>query len=123
MQVRVFIRCCSPPCVLLAGHITGILAGAYLGWGLAPSLSPAPVQPAEKPDAQLAESKLPLQSAGASGEGAPDEKPVQLVDLGNPLARWAGYLSFTATLCLTAAGTIISRTGELPAPVWWIPAL
>ena len=32
------------------------------------------------------------------------------------LRRWAAYASFAATLCLLAAGTIVTRTGQLPMP-------
>ena len=29
--------------------------------------------------------------------------------------RWAGYVSFATTLALMVVGTVVSRTGELPA--------
>ncbi len=107
----------------MAGHVVGLATGTYLGWGLAPSLAPkdeldgAAENPSGK--AQLGVQAPP--EAAASKE--PNQATPPLVDVGNPLARWAGYVSFSATLGLIVAGTIIQRTGSLPAPVWWIPSL
>lgn len=38
------------------------------------------------------------------------------VDHSGALRRWAGYVSFAMTLALLTAGTVVMRTGELPAP-------
>ena len=106
----------------MAGHVVGLATGTYLGWGLAPSLAPKVEMEGE------AENPVGGAQLGAQApvEPAAPKEPNQatpLVDVGNPLARWAGCVSFSATLGLIVAGTIIQRTGSLPAPVWWIPNL
>ena len=34
---------------------------------------------------------------------------------GHALCRWAGYVSFATTLALMVVGTVVARTGDLPA--------
>lgn len=89
------------------GHAAGMLVGAYLGYGLSPTLLPA---------------KDNGSKDSARGLDAEEEREesevvdVMHVDHGGALRRWAGYVSFSATLALLTAGTIVMRTGELPAP-------
>lgn len=103
----------------IAGHIVGLIIGAYLGWGLAPQLAPveAPSEDEAGPAQQSGGGEAGiLGSSSVSGEPVP-----RVEDLGNPLRRWAGCISFAVCLGLIVAGTIVQRTGQLPPPTWWIP--
>lgn len=106
----------------MSGHVVGLATGTYLGWGLAPSLAPEG-QPDSQAEARSGRSQEEVQTPLEAIAPLEPNQATPLVDVGNPLARWAGCISFTATLCLIVAGTIIQRTGSLPPPVWWIPTL
>jgi len=90
---------------VFSGHVAGLLVGAYLGAGLSPKMVFG----------------LDKQTIQESIQESTDEvEPVKLdvmhVSHKGALRRWAAYTSFAATLCLLAAGTVVSRTGQLPAP-------
>lgn len=82
----------------------------YIGWGLSPTLQPA--------DASKEDSSCSTATASEISGQQPvkDKIDVMHVDHARPLQRWAGYASFAATLGLLAVGTVVMRTGELPAP-------
>ncbi len=86
------------------GHAAGLLTGAYIGYGLSPVLLP----PKKSSDANT--------SAVQENEQREDQVDVMHVDHSGALRRWAGYVAFAATLGLMTAGTVVMRTGELPAP-------
>ncbi|CAK0750465.1 hypothetical protein CVIRNUC_001993 [Coccomyxa viridis] len=83
------------------GHVAGMLVGAYLGAGLSPKL------------VSLVD-KRSIQESADEGDGA--KLDVMHVSHRGALRRWAAYASFAATLLLVAAGTVVTRTGELPLP-------
>ncbi len=88
-------------CCMLPGHVAGMLVGAYLGAGLSPKL------------VSLVD-KRSIQESADEGDGA--KLDVMHVSHRGALRRWAAYASFAATLLLVAAGTVVTRTGELPLP-------
>jgi hypothetical protein len=78
-----------------------MLVGTYLGAGLSPKMvSAVDKHSIEESTDDLTDAKLDVMHVSHKGA----------------LRRWAGYASFAATLCLMAAGTVVSRTGELPLP-------
>ena len=95
------------------GHLAGLAVGAYLGWGL----SPNHVQILASSALKDTGSRQPDKAQGAlSEEDTIDVEDVMHVDHSGALRRWAGYVSFAATLGLMVAGTVVARTGELPDP-------
>lgn len=81
--------------------MAGLLVGAYLGAGLSPKL----VSTVDKHSIQE-----------SSDEAETAKLDVMHVSHKGAIRRWAGYASFAATLGLIAAGTVVSRTGDLPMP-------
>ena len=75
--------------------------GAYLGAGLSPKM----VSGVDKQTIQE-----------STDEVEPVKLDVMHVSHKGALRRWGAYTSFAATLCLLAAGTVVSRTGQLPVP-------
>ena len=96
LDVDINCECCMVP-----GHVAGLLVGAYLGAGLSPKL----VSMLDKHSIQE-----------SADEGKSAKLDVMHVSHKGALRRWAAYASFAATLLLVAAGTVVTRTGELPIP-------
>ncbi len=90
--------------LVLAGHVAGLLVGAYLGAGLSPKM----VSSIDKHTIQ--------ESLDEVKPAEPVKLDVMHVSHKGALRRWAAYASFAATLCLLAAGTVVTRTGQLPMP-------
>ncbi|BDA46348.1 probable RHOMBOID-like protein 10, chloroplastic [Coccomyxa sp. Obi] len=90
------------------GHAAGLLVGAYIGYGLSPVLLP----PKDRSAGATASASTKSDEQKSEGE----QVDVMHVDHSGALRRWAGYISFATTLALVTAGTVVMRTGELPAP-------
>lgn len=87
---------------ILTGHVAGLLVGSYLGAGLSPKMVSSVDRHTLEESAEEVVDPVKLDVLHVSHKGA--------------FRRWAAYASFAATLSLLAAGTVVSRTGELPMP-------
>lgn len=78
--------------MVVAGHITGLACGLYLGWGMAPKLTPSP-------------------------DSSPENgKLVTAVDAIRPVQHWATALSLLLMQLGVLAVILEERAGRIPFP-------